>query len=123
MADDELKSRLGRLRADLLTAGADADGATITTVLFRLGVALGVAGTAMKAVEAALGFHERVNLYGNAATEAEPGNCPHDPDSRLHFEDSDGSGEWLCEGRPEGAVCSTCVDGEGGVAILAHRER
>jgi hypothetical protein len=71
----------------------------------------------LAAVEAALGFHERVNLYGNAATEGEPGNCPHHPDSPLHFEDGDGSGEWLCEGKPEGAVCSTCVDGEGGERI------
>ena len=106
MTDDEMTSRLAQLRADLLAAAADADGATITTVLFRLGMALGVADTAMKAVDAALGFHERVGLYGNASTEEEPGNCPHDPDSRLHFEDGDGSGEWLCEGRPEGAVRS-----------------
>jgi hypothetical protein len=115
--DDKLAGRLAQLRADLLTAAADADGATITTVLFRLGLALGVADTAMKAVEAALGFHERVGLYGNASTEGEPGNCPHHPDSDLHFEDGDGSGEWLCEGKPEGAVCSSCVDGEGGERI------
>jgi hypothetical protein len=64
-------------------------------------------------LEAALRFHDRVGLYGNAATEEEPGNCPHHPDSDLHFEDADGSGEWLCEGRPEGAVCSSCTeDGE-----------
>jgi hypothetical protein len=113
MTDDEMTSRLAQLRADLLTAAADADGATITTVLFRLGLALGVADTAMKAVEAVLGFHERVGLYGNAATEGEPGNCPHHPDSDLHFEDGDGSGEWLCEGRPEGAVCSSCTDADG----------
>lgn len=80
----------------------------------------GLHASALKAlagVEAALGNHERVNLYGNAATEGEPGNCPHHPDSDLHFEDGDGSGEWLCEGRPEGAVCSSCVDGEGGDSV------
>jgi hypothetical protein len=60
-----------------------------------------------RAVNAALRFHERTALYGNAATEGEPGNCPHDPDDALHFE---GDGEWLCEGRPEGAVCSTCTE-------------
>lgn len=68
---------------------------------------------AAAAVEAALGFHERVSLYGNAATEDEPGNCPHHPDSDLHFEGGDGSGEWLCEGKPEGAVCSSCIDADG----------
>lgn len=30
---------------------------------------------------------------------------------------SDGSGEWLCEGKPEGAVCETCIDGEGGERV------
>lgn len=66
----------------------------------------------LAALDAALSHHERIPLYGNAATEDEPGACPHDPDSGLHFESDDG--EWLCEGKPEGAVCSSCVDGEGG---------
>jgi hypothetical protein len=66
---------------------------------------------AASAVEAALSHHKRDPLYGNAATEGEPGNCPHDPDSPLHFEAGDGSGEWLCEGRPEGTVCGSCTDG------------
>jgi hypothetical protein len=66
---------------------------------------------AVAALGAALSFHQRVNLYGNAATGDEPGACPHDPDAACHF---DGDGEWLCEGKPEGAVCSTCVDGQGG---------
>jgi hypothetical protein len=77
----------------------------------------GVAGAGhdvMNAVNAALGFHQRTGLYGNAATDDEPDACPHHPDSPLHFEDANEPGEWLCEGRPEGAVCSTCVDGEGG---------
>jgi len=68
----------------------------------------------LAAVDAALSHHERIPLYGNAATESEPGNCPHDPDSHLHFEPTDEPGEWLCEGKPEGVVCSTCIDGEGG---------
>lgn len=68
----------------------------------------------LAAVDAALSHHKRYPLYGNAATEGEPGNCPHHPDSDLHFEADDGSGEWLCEGRPEGAVCESCIDGEGG---------
>jgi hypothetical protein len=67
-----------------------------------------------EAVTAAQGFHKPDNLYGNAATLEEPGNCPHGPDAACHFEAGDGSGEWLCEGRPEGIVCETCVDGEGG---------
>jgi hypothetical protein len=65
----------------------------------------------LAAVDAALSHHKRDPLYGNAATEGEPGNCPHDPDSPLHFEAGDGSGEWLCEGRPEGTVCGSCTDG------------
>lgn len=68
----------------------------------------------LAAVEAAAKFHQRLPLYGTAATEEKPGACPHDPDSDLHFEDGNEPGEWLCEGKPEGAVCSTCVDGEGG---------
>jgi hypothetical protein len=66
----------------------------------------------LAAIEAVLEHHQRVPLYGNAATDDEPGNCPHDPDSPLHFEDP-GSTEWLCRGWPEGAVCSSCAeDGE-----------
>ncbi len=62
---------------------------------------------AAAAVEAALACHQRTGLYGNAATDGEPDACPHDPDSPLHFE---GDGEWLCEGKPEGAVCSSCTE-------------
>jgi hypothetical protein len=71
-------------------------------------------GCLLGAVEAALACHQRTALYGNAATDDEPDACPHDPDDALHFEDADEPGEWLCEGKPEGAVCSSCVDGEGG---------
>jgi hypothetical protein len=66
--------------------------------------------------DAALKHHRREPLYGNAATEGEPDACPHDPDSSLHFEAGDG-GEWLCEGKPEGAVCESCTDGEGGERV------
>lgn len=69
----------------------------------------------LAAVDAALSHHQRIPLYGNAATHDEPGNCPHDPDDEnWHFEPSDEPGEWLCQGRPEGAVCSTCVVDAGG---------
>jgi hypothetical protein len=61
----------------------------------------------LRTLEAALKFHQREPLYGNAATEEAPGNCPHHPDSPLHFE---GDSEWLCEGKPEGAVCSACTE-------------
>lgn len=64
----------------------------------------------LAAVEAALKHHQREPLYGSASTEEEPGNCPHDPDDTRHFEADDGSGEWLCEDKPEGAVCSTCTE-------------
>jgi hypothetical protein len=80
----------------------------------ELGVLHGELLKALTALDQVPKIHQRVPLYGNAATEEEPGACPHHPDSDLHFEDGDGSGEWLCEGKPEGAVCSTCIDGEGG---------
>ena len=68
----------------------------------------------LAAVEAALSYHQRVPLYGNASTDGEPGNCPHDPDDGLHFEYVDEPGEWLCQGSPEGAVCASCtVDAAG----------
>lgn len=116
MADEAL-AIVARLRAEMIES-ANALLPGLDPV--RAFAAGGLHASAMKAlagVEAALACHERVNLYGNAATEEEPGNCPHHPDSNLHFEDCDGSGEWLCEGRPEGAVCSSCVDGEGGERV------
>jgi hypothetical protein len=61
----------------------------------------------LAAVNAALACHQRTDLYGNAATGDEPDACPHDPDDALHFE---GDCEWLCEGKPEGAACSSCTD-------------
>jgi len=116
MADDALAA-VARLREEMIES-ANALLPGLDPV--RAFAAGGLHASAMKAlagVEAALSFHERIGLYGNASTEEEPGNCPHHPDSDLHFEDGDGSGEWLCEGRPEGAVCSTCVDGEGGERV------
>lgn len=68
----------------------------------------------LAAVEKACSFHQRFPLYGNASTDDEPGACPHDPDHGLHFEPAEEPGEWLCQGRHEGAVCSTCTDGPGG---------
>lgn len=70
-----------------------------------------IAPALLAAVDAALSHHRRVPLYGNASTEDEPDACPHDPDSDLHFDD--GNGEWLCEGKPEGAVCS-CTESPDG---------
>jgi len=67
----------------------------------------------LKAVEAALSHHERVPLYGNAATDDEPGACPHDPDDPLHFEDDQEPGELLCRGKPEGVVCSCTESADG----------
>ena len=67
------------------------------------------------AVEAALKFHERHPLYGNASTDDEPGACPHDPDAPEHFEDADEPGKWLCLAKFEADACSGCTgtpDGE-----------
>jgi hypothetical protein len=117
VTDDPLAGVLAKKREALAAAWAVLERTPPRTLVPSLGIAAGVASTTMDAVEVALSFHERVNLYGNASTEGEPGNCPHHPDSDLHFEDGDGSGEWLCEGRAEGAVCSSCVDGEGGERV------
>lgn len=107
MADDSLSAVLAEIGEDIAAAPT----APPTSTIGRLAT---TAERLAAAVETALKFHERVPLYGNAATDDKPDACPHDPDSPLHFEADDGSGEWLCEGRPEGAVCSTCIDGEGG---------
>lgn len=113
MADDLTAAlehaRKAHANAVRLEAAGKMEGALVSYA-----VASGFVPRLLAAVDAALEHHERVPLYGNASTEVEPGACPHDPDSGLHFEADDGSGEWLCEGKPEGAVCSTCVDGEGG---------
>lgn len=65
----------------------------------------------LAALEAALSHHQQTPLYGRASAEDKPDACPHDPDDALHFEAD--SGGWLCEGRPDGAVCLSCTeDGE-----------
>lgn len=119
MADDKLTAKLGDAREAIAAMPREFGVLPLNEARasFAAGALWGIAEQLLAGVEAALNHHERVNLYGNAATEDEPGNCPHHTDSDLHFEDGDGSGEWLCEGRPEGAVCSSCVDGEGGERV------
>lgn len=80
---------------------------------YAAGTLHGNALKALAALDAALSHHQRVPLYGNASTDGEPGNCPHDPDDEgWHFEDPD-SGEWLCQGRPEGVACSCTLSPDG----------
>jgi hypothetical protein len=121
MADPKPRGELAKIKREIEEAsgrviGLAEDGpGDLSRHAMAAGAFAGVALKALSAVEAALKHHERVPLYGNASTEAEPGNCPHDPDDEnWHFEPAAGPGEWLCEGKPEGAVCSTCIDGEGG---------
>jgi hypothetical protein len=110
---DDAAATLARLRevADAIASGLvpslDARQA------YAAGALHGCALKAFAAVDAALRHHQRAPLYGNASTEGEPGTCPHHPDSDLHFEADDGSGEWLCEGKPEGAVCSCAESADG----------
>jgi hypothetical protein len=110
VADDELAAVLAEIEGNTLQAEQAGMSRDLDRVIYTHGLVTGTAGRLLAGIEAALGFHERVNLYGNAATEDEPDACPHHPDSPLHFEDGDGSGEWLCEGKPEGAVCGTCAE-------------
>jgi len=115
VSDDTAKTALGEIKhhhRQHVSANFPAPGICVSRCAGRWPCQ---AWSAASAVEAVLKFHERVPLYGNAATEEESDACPHDPDSGLHFESGDG--DWLCEGRPEGAVCSTCVDGEGGERV------
>lgn len=112
---DEAPAVLARLREETLAVvNAVLPGADPRTAL-ALGALHEHALRGFAAAEAALKFHERYPLYGGAATEGEPGNCPHDPDSDLHFEADDGSGEWLCEGKPEGEICQAHPDADGPV--------
>jgi hypothetical protein len=112
MADDAAAAP-DRLREDMIEAanaflpGLDPERA------FAAGALHACALKALAAVDAALKHHRRIPLYGNSATEEEPDACPHDPDDdRWHFEDPDG-GEWLCQGKPEGVVCS-CTESPDG---------
>lgn len=111
--NDPLSAALAEIRADMI--------AVVNQVLHGLdpmraagiGALHGRALKALDAVDAALRHHQRVPLYGNAATADKPGNCPHDPerDWDCHFESDDG--EWLCEGKPEGAACSCGASPDG----------
>lgn len=116
MPDDPVKAALQERRALLEAAALPVTSASRITVEFRLGLAVGAACAFEAALRAALEHHRPESLYGNAATPEEPGCCPHDPDSDLHFEAGDGSGEWLCEGKPEGVVCS-CTESSDGERI------
>lgn len=114
MADDAAKA-LAVLREEMAAAVNELVPALGPREAYTAGVIGSCTLKALAAADAALGRHQRVPLYGNASTEEEPGACSHEPDSGLHFESGDG--DWLCEGRPEGAVCSTCIDGEGGERV------
>lgn len=69
------------------------------------------------AVEAALERHQRFPLYERVHDHKGNVICGHgeDYDGDRHFEGDDG--EWLCADKPTGAVCETCVDGEGGERV------
>lgn len=107
MADDPLPAELAAIRDDVAMASLGPMPTAPRRVVKRHAPRL------LAALEAALRHHQPEPLYGNAATEGEPGACPHDPDSPLHFEAADGSGDWLCEGRPEGVVCSCTESSDG----------
>lgn len=124
MADDPLAAALDEVR--VLVAARDALVRRMAT-----GEAVGVpvfnaaqdrlaerVPALLAAVDAALASHEPYPLYGNAATEDEPGCCPHDPDADCHFEGDDG--DWLCRCRPEGAVCTSCTEDGLPVAWQCH---
>jgi hypothetical protein len=119
VADDPLSAALAGIRAELEAAALafPAGGLDPARGALAAGTLHGIALKALAAVGEARSFHRPERLYGNAATEEEPGACPHDPDSALHFEADDGSGEWLCEGKVEDTVCSSCIDGEGGERV------
>lgn len=111
---DEAVTALARLQEEMIEAANALLPGLDPKRAFAAGALHACALKALAAAGAALEHHRREPFYGNAATEDELGACPHDPDSPLHFEAGDGSGEWLCEGKPEGAVCESCTDGEGG---------
>lgn len=89
MADDEIAAAL----VPTVKAHANAvrleEAGNMSAALVSYAVAAKGIPRLLAAVEKALEHHRRLPLYGNAATEGEPGNCPHHPDSDLHFEDSD----------------------------------
>jgi hypothetical protein len=108
--DDKLTAALAENRDALAAAWSVLGRTPPRTLAPSLGISAGIASMALDALDTALKFHQRVPLYGNAATDDEPGACPHDPDDACHFEDADEPGEWLCRGKPEGAVCPSCTE-------------
>jgi len=113
MADDPVAVELARLREYMTQTASALVPSLDAAQAYAAGALHGDALKALAGIDAALGHHQPEHLYGNAATEGEPGACPHDPDSALHFEAADGSGEWLCEGKPEGVVCSCTESSDG----------
>jgi hypothetical protein len=107
---DDASAALARLREEAADIASGLVPSLDPRQAYAAGALHGCTLKAFNAVEAALRHHQRVPLYGNASTEDEPGACPHDPDSPLHFE---GDGEWLCEGKPEGAACSCAESADG----------
>jgi hypothetical protein len=113
VADDPLSAALAEIRKRREVTFADPAGKGRPDLILAIKVARDDAPRLLSAIDAALKHHQPEPLYGNAATEGEPGACPHDPDSPLHFDAADGSGDWLCEGRPEGVVCSCTESSDG----------
>lgn len=121
MPDDPLKASLAEIRdligardalVDRMRAGGTVGIREFNAAQDRLA---GRVPGLLASVEAAAGRHQPVPLYGKASTGEEPDACPHNPDRDWdrHFESDDG--EWLCELKPEGTVCSGCPglpDGE-----------
>jgi hypothetical protein len=107
MASGELSAELAAVRDDVAMASTGPMPTAPRRVVKRHAPRL------LAALEAAGRHHRPEHLYGGAATEGEPDACPHDPDSPLHFEAADGSGEWLCEGKPEEVVCSCAESADG----------
>jgi hypothetical protein len=107
MTDDPAAAELAAIRDDIAMSSLGPMPTAPRRVVKRHAPRL------LAALDAALRHHRPEHLYGNAATEGEPDACPHDPDSALHFEAADGSGEWLCEGKPEGVVCSCTETSDG----------
>ena len=112
MADDPLAAALAEIEGNILQAEQAGMGRDLDRTIYTHGLVTGTARRLSRAVDAALACHQRVPLYGNAATEDDPQACSHSPDSDwdCHFEDPDGTGIQLCEGKPEGVVCGTCTE-------------
>lgn len=107
MADDPLAAALAEIRErsrwTSSAAGIAAPGATAVKSARDV-------PRLLAALEKALEFHEPHRLYGLLDSDPEdaPCSCGHDPEAGCHFEGDDG--DWLCECRPERAVCATCYD-------------